>query len=470
MRDAGRDGGPPTFAAMGDTALATLETTFYSASHWRVCVPDLGCGTSDGDWGADSLTDALYFRWSLTRDSTIPPLLSALNAAGPTYGTCAPGACKSWSDIPEWDSIAASREYAATGEASALARAVAAFAFVDAGTPFATGACPLIDYQQPDGVANQLKTLETDANAIKAALLLRAATGDASYLAKARTKYASVRQYFLDPSVPLYTTYVFDTGTACAQVPRRFFGSVNGDMIWNGLELARVTGDATYRADALATAHAVDGSLSDPSGIYEDLQAENDVVEPLVEAFYRLATAEGEAFARAWIVRNASVAAGDVSAEGSYGRFWGGPPPQGTTTIWQANGGFALAFAAAALAPTDGPISPGLWAGATYTPHDIATLPATLEFTGRAIALIGTVGERCCESGHARLFIDGVESFDQTGIWQNKSSSGHPLPGSVLFAWRWPTSGRHTLGFEPGVPNGKEGDSFLHVQGYEVVP
>jgi hypothetical protein len=90
-------------------------------------------------------------------------------------------------------------------------------------------------------------------------------------------------------------------------------------------------------------------------------------------------------------------------------------------------------------------------------------------FTGRAVALIGTVGEQCCESGHARVFIDGRPVFDQTGIWQDKSSAGVPLPGSVLFAWRWPRPGRHTIEIAPGYPNGKEGTSFFHMTGYFVV-
>ena len=65
--------------------------------------------------------------------------------------------------------------------------------------------------------------------------------------------------------------------------------------------------------------------------------------------------------------------------------------------------------------------------------------------------------------------VDGRETFDHTGIWQNKSSSGRSIPGTVLFAWRWPRPGRHTLRFEAGVPNAKEGTSFVHVQGYRAI-
>jgi hypothetical protein len=469
--DAGDAAPPPAnYAAIGQGSFSTMTQTFYAGTKWNICVPDLGCGSTDQDWGADSLTYALYLRWELTADATIPPILSALNAAGPVYGNCTAASCNSWSDVPSWDSIAASREYEVTGEPSALSRAKAAFDFVDSATEFALGACPTINYQLPNGQGNQLKTLETDSNYIKAALLLYASTGSQSYLTKAMDKYASVRQYFLDPSVPLYTVYVVDTGSACTQIPRRFFASVNGNMILNGLLLADATGMATYHSDALATAQATASLLSDPSGIFENLQAENDVVEPLVEAFYRLATNESQAFARAWILANASAAASDLTADGTYGRFWGGPAPLATTTIWQTNGGFALAFAAAALAPTLFPSGVDIWSAGVVTQTDITTLPTTLTFEGSAIALFGTIGENCCESGHAQLSIDGSLTFDQTGIWQDKSVSGHSIPNSVLFAWRWPTSGMHTLGFEPGVPNSKEGTSFLHVQAYEVVP
>jgi hypothetical protein len=39
----------------------------------------------------------------------------------------------------------------------------------------------------------------------------------------------------------------------------------------------------------------------------------------------------------------------------------------------------------------------------------------------------------------------------------------------VLFAWRWPRPGQHTIEISPGLPNGKEGTSFFHMTGYYVV-
>jgi hypothetical protein len=104
--------------------------------------------------------------------------------------------------------------------------------------------------------------------------------------------------------------------------------------------------------------------------------------------------------------------------------------------------------AAAALAPEDGPSSVTAWDGAVTVRHTIFTLPATLRFKGRAIALVGTLGDVCCQPGHARLFIDGHETFNRTGIWQNSTSALRRFPGSVLFAWKWPATRPHTLRFE----------------------
>jgi hypothetical protein len=154
--------------------------------------------------------------------------------------------------------------------------------------------------------------------------------------------------------------------------------------------------------------------------------------------------------------------------DGSFGRFFDGPPPATTTTAWQANGGLALEIAAAALAPRTATRTSG-WTAARRFATDVSTLPATITIRGSGVALYGTLGEQCCEPGHARVFVDGRETFDQTGIWQNKSSSGRTIGNTLLFAWRWPKAGTHTLVFEPGIENGKEGGSFLHVTAYAVV-
>ena len=93
----------------------------------------------------------------------------------------------------------------------------------------------------------------------------------------------------------------------------------------------------------------------------------------------------------------------------------------------------------------------------------------SFSFTGRAVAIIGTIGEVCCTDGHAQVFVDGTPTFDRTGIWQNKSSSGRSLPDSVLFAWRWPRAGRHTIEIAPAAANAKQGRAFFHMTGYAVV-
>jgi len=460
----------PTFADAGRQATATLLGTWYAApGRWRRCTAS-DCATGNADWGDDSLTYALALRYAATRDARLLPPLRALVRTARRYpAACRDAtACAHWSDVPEWDAIALLREWEATREPAALAKAKAAFASVERASVYALGACPAIRYQQPGGGATRVKTLETEANAVVAALLLYRATRSPGYLAAARARYAAVRRFFLDPAVPLYTVYVLDEGTQCRQLPHRFFASVNGAMISAGLELFRATGSRAYLGQAIATGRAVDRSLNDARGIFADLQAENDVAEPLVEGMLALAH-RGQAFARAWILRNAAAAIGARAADGSFGRFFDGPPPAATVTSWQTNGGLALEIAAAALAPTAVvPASPG-WSDAVSTPHEVSELPATITVNGSGVALLGTLGERCCEPGHARVLVDGRETFDRTGIWQNKSSSGRSIPGTALFAWRWPNAGTHTLTFLPGVPNAKEGDSFLHLTGYAVV-
>ncbi|MHB8642630.1 MAG: hypothetical protein ACYDA3_07080 [Gaiellaceae bacterium] len=455
-----------TFGALGGQAESTLLHVFYAGGgRWNNCDrPE--CGVSNRDWGVDSLTYALYLRWTATHSPRLRATLRALIATSPTYGApCAARPC-GWSDVPEWDAIASVREFQATRDPRALAKAEAAFAYVEDAGVFAVGACPEIRYQQPDGEANQLKTLETDANAIKAALLLYSVTKQSSYLDSARTHYASVRTFFLDPQLPLYSVYVFDNGTTCKQVPHRFFASVNGDMIWNGLELWRDTHEQRYLDEAVASANAI-GALADPAGVFADLQAENDIVEPLVEAMLALAQQRRLASARAWILRNAAAALSARAPDGAFGRFFDGPPPRTMTTAWQSNGGLALELAAAALAPKTRVPTGNRWTGAPTTVRTLTTT-ASVTFTGTAIALLGTLGEHCCENGHARVFVDGSETLDGTGIWQNKSSSGRSIPDTVLFAWRWPKPGTHTISFAPGEPNGKEGDSFLDLSGYVV--
>jgi len=392
--------------------------------------------------------------------------LKALIPTSPSYGAPCTSLPCGWSDVPAWDAIAALREYDVTRDPLALAKAKAGFAYVEESKVYAVGACPRIDYQQPNGEANHLKTLETDANMIKAALLLYRATKTPTYLDSAARRYEAVRAYFLDPKVPLYSVYVFDDEKTCTQVQHRFFASVNGDMIWNGFELSRVTHDAHYLGEATATAHAVDRYLSDAAGVFANLQAENDIVEPLVEGMYVLARNAHLTFAKQWILRNAAAALSARGSDGSFGRFFDGPPPTVTTSQWQTNGGLALQIAAAALNPNGRVRTANRWRGARYVDEPVTALPATVTINGSAVAFVGTLGEHCCEAGHARVFIDGVETFDGTGIWQNKASGGRTTPGTVLFAWRWPRAGKHTFRFEPGVPNGKEGGAFLHLLGY----
>ncbi len=460
----------PTFTAAGGAALATLLDAYYAGGgEWHAC-DSINCAIGDADWGYDSLTYSLALREQATGDRTLSPILDALAQSARTYpSACTTTAgCPYWSDTPEWDSIALTDEYLVTHDPIALSKAQLAFGYVAGSTVFASGACPAVPYQEPGGGRTELKTLETEANAVKAALLLYGVTKNPSYLAFAESGYQTARTYFLDRHAALYTVYVFDDGRRCAQLPHRFFASVNGDMIWSGVQLYADLGNPSYLAQALATAAAVQQHLSDGRGIFADLQAENDVAEPLVEGMYALA-AGGQSIGRQWLLRNAAAALSARTAAGAFGRFFDGPPPASTVTAWQTNGGLALEIAAAALAPDQVASPAGRWRSASYVRHDISVLPAKLRVHGSAVAVLGTLGERAGGLGHARVLVDGHETFDQSGIWQNKSSSLLSIPGTVLFAWSWPRAGTHTLTFLPGLWNAKEGGSFLHVVGYDVL-
>jgi hypothetical protein len=458
-----------SYTTLAARAIRMLETRYYNGTgEWHMCVPVI-CNTKNRDWGADSLTYTLYFYWQLSHNATVQPIVSALATTAHLYQAADVGT----SDVAMWDSVAMAREYQVTGDPAALAKSEAAFRWVDSlrSKDFARGACPVIDYQLPGGGTSDLKTLETGSNYIKAALLLYQLTHNISYLGKAETKYTDVRQYFLAPTVPLYTTYIFDHGSLCRQLGGRYYASVNGNMIWAGDALARITGIQGYLDQAIQTARAVAQHLSDNAGVYADLQADNDVVEPLIEAMYNLAVLDHQAFARKWLLTAASAAGADVTPDGAYGRFFDGPPPRGLATAWQLNGGIAVTIAAAALDPHGAPADPGFWQRAPFVADNqrLANSPIRITFTGRAIAIMGALGDVCCQAGHARVFIDGQETFDRTGIWQDKTSASRRLPDEVLFAWRWKAPGLHTIEISPGIPNAMEGGSFFHMIGYYLV-
>src|SRR5258707_7360274 len=85
-------------------------------------------------------------------------------------------------------------------------------------------------------------------------------------------------------------------------------------MSGDGQALAAADGESRSLRQAVATARAVQAHLSDGTGIFADLQADNDIVGPLIEAMYSLATTGHQAFAARWLLANASAAgaAGNV--------------------------------------------------------------------------------------------------------------------------------------------------------------
>lgn len=456
----------PTFGSAGEAATQTLLETYYAGGgFWRVCNAP-ACRRTDSDWGADSATGVLYMRWNATHDPKLREVASELLGSGPRYPEpCNAAPCPAWSDTPAWDAVAFMRESAILGgDPQAIARAQAAFRYAARSHAFGGGGCPAIPYQQAQPNSKHVvKTLETDANLIKAALLLFNATHAERYLDYAMTQYAADRRTYLDLPLDLYTVHMIDAGGRCVQSPRRFFASVNGDMIWNGLQLARITNREHYLDEALATARAVDSALVDERGIFVDLQGENDVVEPLVEAMYDLASQEHRAFARTWILRNAEAALSARGADGTFSRFFDGPP-QASTSIWESNGGLALEVAAAALDPQGVTVAADGWRAGHSFGEALTGLPATIAFDGSGIALVGTIGQSC-ETAHLRVFVDGVETFDRTGLWQN-----HAMPGgdSVRFAWRWSTPGHHVVRIEASKPLAL-GPNIIHLESVVLV-
>ena len=448
-----------TFASAGAQATSTLLGVFYADGRWRKC-NDPSCRTATSDWGVDSATNALYLRWTATRDPQIRTAMEQIAAQAPAYPSCAPNGCSTWSDTPEWDAVAFMHEYEVLGDPQVLERAKAAYAYVQNSQRFALGACPSVRYQLPQPSPIHIKTLETEANAIKAALMLYSATQNRAYLDDALARYNAARTYFLDPQVPLYTVHIRDDGESCTQTPHRFFASVNGDMISNGIALRHATGERRFYDDAVATAQAVDSTLSDERGVFANVQGENDVEEPLVEAMLDLATREQLPFAREWILRNAAAALSARAADGTFARFFDGPS-QARTSIWESNGGLALEIAAAALDPQAQAAGDDAWGSGRYVGAPVTMLPATITIAGSGVALIGTIG-KVCEKSHVRVLIDGEETFDQTGLWQNDSMPGGD---SVFFAWRWKTPGTHTITLLPA--NGADvGDGAVHLGVY----
>lgn len=456
----------PTFADLAARSARVLEHTFYTGhGMWRMCDPSI-CNVKNRDWGADSLTNLLYLRWLVTGDRTVLPVLRAL---AQTARLWTPGELAS-SDSVMWDAVAEARMYQATGSKIALAKAEAAVRWLGTVRGMNSGACPTVYYQWPYGERGRLKTIETESNYIKAALLLYQITGTRSYLTSALAEYAQVRRYYLEPT-GLYTAYMIDNGTSCRTVPGQNFASVNGNMIWAGQRLAGYTGNQVYLREAVTTARAVQAKLSDGAGVFADLQADNDLVGPLVEAMYALARNDHQRFAARWLITNASAAGADINPDGEYGRFFDGPPPAVLATAWQTNGGIAVMQAAAGLDPYGRPSDPQYWARAAFVPDARALTGASLRiaFTGRAIAIMGDVGAQCCSTGHARVLVDGVPTTNQTGIWQNMSSPARRQPDQVLFAWRWPRTGHHVITILPGQYDPEEGGSFFQMSGYLVI-
>jgi hypothetical protein len=183
-----------TFAEYGNQVVLALKQDLWTGGgQWSNC--DGGCGHSNKDWGNDALTFVLYLRWLATHDSSLVPMFRDLTESATSYGTlsCNGVVCFDWSDMPEWDAVANAREFEVTGERRARELAETAYRHVANSNAYRGGACPEIRFQRPGGGGGGLKTLETDSNAIKAAMLLWTQTGNDRYLRDAAATYQAVR-------------------------------------------------------------------------------------------------------------------------------------------------------------------------------------------------------------------------------------------------------------------------------------
>ena len=457
-----------TYGDAGKASSTSLQELWFADGAWKLCLaPD--CPVAQSGSGAAALTYDAYFAWRPkdSGDSSYGPLMAKIAATIPPFTRpCVNATCHTLSTVAMADAVALLRTYDPNEtDRSGLAKVTGALDALDRSKAYFRGACPEIPYAEPFGGKSMLKALATDSNYAKAAVSVAHYTLDTSYLDRGERRYLLARKFFFDPKAGLYTAYVLDDGKQCRQVPAQFQAGVNGDMIYVAYVLFVASRGAAYQAQATSVAQAVATKLSDARGILANLEDEHDSAEPLFEAFYVLAKYWNQDFALDFVTRNAAAVEGARTQTGSLGRFFDGPPPEDGVTAWQTSGGFAATLAAQALQPGDVLPSPGPgWTNARFTALGPQKMPQVIRFNGSGIALRGTLGDRCCPAG-ARVFVDGVETFDRTGIRQSYSPAGK-IPNSVLFAWQWPTAGKHEIRLEAKSPS--DADRAVHLSGYEV--
>jgi hypothetical protein len=457
-----------TYGDGGRASSAALQQLWFADGGWKLCLA-AGCPSAKSGSGAAALTFAAYFAWMPQNggDASYAPLMDKIGASIPVPAApCVDSTCRVRSDVPMWNAVALLRTYDKNERVNpGLEKASSVLDSFDRSSAYFKGACPEIPYLEPFGGKSKLKALATDSNYAKAALSVAHYTGKDVYLDRGERRYLAARKYYFDPKAGLYTAYLIDDGKHCTQVPHRFLASVNGNMIYSAYVLFASQRGTVYQQQASGVARTAVAKLSDARGVLANLQDEDDTADPLFEAMFVLANYWNMDFARAWIARNAAAAEGARREDGSIGRFLDGPPPAGGVTAWQTSGGFAATLAAQALQPGEVLPSPGPgWKTAKFVRLGAQTTPQTIRFTGSGIALRGTLGDPCCPGG-ARVFIDGVETFDHTGIRQSYSPAGK-IPNAILFAWQWPVAGKHEIKLEADSPAGAA--QAAHLSGYEV--
>lgn len=65
--------------------------------------------------------------------------------------------------------------------------------------------------------------------------------------------------------------------------------------------------------------------------------------------------------------------------------------------------------------------------------------------------------------------VDGGIALEVSAAALQPHGSWRTTDRTVLFDWRWRTAGPHTISFEAGVENAKEGRNFPHIRSYLVL-
>ena len=169
-------------------------------------------------------------------DPAVAPIMNALTATSPTSHS-------GLSDVPLWDSIAAAREYQVTGNLAALRKAEALSASWPTRSSSRSAPARASSTSSPAAAAPSSRPWRPAPTTSRPPLLLYQITTPRSYLTQARGPVPGGPAVLPVPGRPaLHRLRVRQRVVLHARCPGRYFGSVNGNMIWAGYYLAQATG------------------------------------------------------------------------------------------------------------------------------------------------------------------------------------------------------------------------------------